>query len=68
MNAARVPLNFFGMPFGLAGLGVTWLTMAGDGRVPPAVGGIVLAAGRCRGGRSRRRPGRPSAGGVAHPC
>jgi tellurite resistance protein len=44
MNAARVPLNFFGMPFGLAGLGVTWLTMAGYGRVPPAVGDIVLAS------------------------
>jgi tellurite resistance protein TehA-like permease len=42
MNAARVPLNFFAMPFGLAGLGVTWLTMAGYGRVPPAVGDIVL--------------------------
>jgi tellurite resistance protein len=44
VNAPRVPLNFFGMPFGLAGLGVTWQTMAGYGRVPPAVGDIVLAA------------------------
>jgi tellurite resistance protein len=43
MTAARVPLNFFAMPFGLAGLGVTWLTMADDGRVPQAVGDILLA-------------------------
>jgi tellurite resistance protein len=44
MTAARVPLTFFGMPFGLAGLGVTWLTMADYGRVPQAVGDILLAA------------------------
>jgi tellurite resistance protein len=44
MTAARVPLIFFGMPFGLAGLGVTWLTMADFGRVPQAVGDILLAA------------------------
>src|SRR5258705_9091620 len=44
MTAARVPPNFFGMPFGLAGLGVTWLTMANYGRVPQAVGDILLAA------------------------
>jgi tellurite resistance protein len=44
MTPVRVPLNFFGMPFGLAGLAVTWLTMAQDGRVPQAVGDILLAA------------------------
>jgi tellurite resistance protein len=44
MTAAPVPLNFFGMPFGLSGLGVTWLTMAHFGRVPQAVGDMLLAA------------------------
>ena len=44
MTAARVPLNFFGMPFGLAGVGVTWVTMAGYGRAPQAVGDVLLAA------------------------
>jgi tellurite resistance protein len=44
MTAPRVPLNFFGMPFGLAGLGVTWVTMADYGRVPLLVGDILLAA------------------------
>jgi tellurite resistance protein len=44
MTVARVPLNFFGMPFGLASLGVTWLTMADYGRVPQAVDDILLAA------------------------
>jgi tellurite resistance protein len=32
------------MPFGIAGLGVTWLTMADLGRAPEAVGDILLAA------------------------
>jgi tellurite resistance protein len=43
MTAPRVPLNFFGMPFGLAGLAVTWLTMADDRRAPQAVGDALLA-------------------------
>jgi tellurite resistance protein len=43
VTAARIPLNFFGMPFGLAGIGVTWLTMADFDRVPQAVGDILLA-------------------------
>jgi len=34
MSATRIPLNFFGMPFGLAGLGGGWLTMADYGQVP----------------------------------
>lgn len=28
MLAPRIPLNFFGMSFGLAGLAETWLTAA----------------------------------------
>jgi tellurite resistance protein len=44
MTAPRIPLNFFAMPFGLAGLGVTWRTMADYGRVPHLVGDLLLAA------------------------
>jgi tellurite resistance protein len=44
MNAPRIPLNFFGIPFGLAGLAGSWLTLAGDGRAPVAVGNVLLAA------------------------
>ena len=43
MSATRIPLNFFGMPFGLAGLGGGWLTMADYGQVPKAVGDVLLA-------------------------
>jgi len=43
MTATRVPLNFLGMPFGLAGLAGSWLTMAGYGRVPQALGEVLLA-------------------------
>jgi tellurite resistance protein len=44
MSAIRVPLNFFGMPFGLVGLGGSWLTMADYGWAPKAVGDVLLAA------------------------
>ena len=44
MTAPRIPLNFFGIPFGLAGLGGTWLTIAGYGRAPAAVGYSLLIA------------------------
>jgi tellurite resistance protein len=46
MSTRRIPLNFFGMPFGLAGLGGAWLTMASYGHLPVAVGDglLVLAA------------------------
>ncbi|WP_433781566.1 hypothetical protein ACQPX6_17480 [Actinomycetospora sp. CA-101289] len=37
-----VPLNLFGVPFGLAGLGEAWTVLAGFGRAPAAVGVIVL--------------------------
>src|SRR3954468_3407234 len=42
MPAARGPLTFFGMPFGLAGLGGCWLTAAEYGLAPPAVGEAIL--------------------------
>jgi tellurite resistance protein len=43
MTAPRIPLNFFGIPFGLAGLAGGWLTLADDGHVPVAVGNVLLA-------------------------
>ncbi|MEP9362506.1 hypothetical protein ABLE68_06030 [Nocardioides sp. CN2-186] len=47
MAAPRIPLNFFGIPFGLAGLAGSWLVLADHGRAPVAVGDVllVLAAG-----------------------
>ncbi|WP_426593206.1 hypothetical protein ACPPVS_15905 [Cellulomonas sp. McL0617] len=46
MTAARIPLNTFGIPFGLAGLAGAWVTVAAYGRAPEAVGDalLVLAA------------------------
>ena len=43
MTATRVPLNFLGIPFGLAGLADTWLTMASYGQAPQAPGEVLLA-------------------------
>jgi tellurite resistance protein len=39
----RIPLNLFAMPFGLAGLAGCWLTAAGYGLVPAAVGYALVA-------------------------
>jgi tellurite resistance protein len=38
-----VPLNFFGIPFGLLGLADCWLVSAGFGVVPLAVGRLLVA-------------------------
>ncbi|MEV4760639.1 hypothetical protein AB0J86_36810 [Micromonospora sp. NPDC049559] len=43
MAAVRIPPNFFGIPFGLAGLGNTWIVAGRDGDVPRWVGNAVLA-------------------------
>jgi tellurite resistance protein len=40
--APKIPLNFFGMPFGLAGLGEAWTTSARYHHAPPIVGEIIL--------------------------
>lgn len=40
----RIPLGLFGMPFGLCGLAGCWLTAAGYGLVPSAVGDAMLGA------------------------
>ena len=34
MTAPKIPLNFFGIPFGLAGLGDVWTAMAGFHHAP----------------------------------
>jgi tellurite resistance protein len=39
----RIPLNFFGIPFGLAGLGEIWFVAAKKGLVPNMVGDALLA-------------------------
>jgi tellurite resistance protein len=42
MTAPKIPLNLFGIPFGLAGLGEAWATAAGYGYAPEIVGELVL--------------------------
>jgi tellurite resistance protein len=42
MSSPKIPLNFLGMPFGLAGLGEAWAIAAGDHRAPDAVAEIIL--------------------------
>ncbi len=41
-QTARVPLNFFAMPFGLAGLAGSWLTLARYHLAPQWVGRALL--------------------------
>ena len=43
MAVRRIPLNFFGMSFGLAGLAGTWVTAGEQGHVPATVGEALLA-------------------------
>jgi tellurite resistance protein len=44
MAATRVPPNLFGVPFGLAGLGVVWSTMSKYDRAPHFVAEALFAA------------------------
>jgi tellurite resistance protein len=44
MTVPRIPLNLFGIPFGLAGLAGAWLTMAEYDRAPVAVGDVLLGS------------------------
>jgi tellurite resistance protein len=41
-SAPKIPLNFFGMPFGLAGLGEAWTTSARYHHAPHLVGELIL--------------------------
>jgi tellurite resistance protein len=41
--AQRIPLNFFAMSFGLAGLAGSWVTAADQGHVSAVVGEVLLA-------------------------
>lgn len=43
MAAVRIPPYFFGIPFGLAGLGNTWIVAGRDGDVPTWTGDALLA-------------------------
>jgi tellurite resistance protein len=42
MSAPKVPVNFFGMPFGIAGLGEVWTTLADYHHAPALVGELLL--------------------------
>ncbi len=42
MSSPRIPLNFFGMAFGLAGLGEVWTIEAGYHHAPPLVGDLIF--------------------------
>lgn len=41
-RTAKIPLNFFGIPFGLAGLGEAWTVLADFHHAPAAIGEAVL--------------------------
>ncbi len=41
MTAPKIPLNIFGIPFGLAGLGEAWTVASGYHRAPAAVGETI---------------------------
>jgi tellurite resistance protein len=43
MVAVRIPPSFFGIPFGLAGLGNTWVVAGHDGEAPTWIGDGLLA-------------------------
>jgi tellurite resistance protein len=38
----KIPLNLFGMPFGLAGLGEAWMALADEHHAPALVGDVIL--------------------------
>ena len=42
MTPVPIPLNLFGIPFGIAGLGGTWLAFANCGHVSEAIGEALL--------------------------
>jgi len=42
MSAPKVPLNFFGISLGLAGLGEVWTALAGYHHAPALIGELVL--------------------------
>jgi tellurite resistance protein len=44
-TAVRIPPNFFGIGFGVAGLGETWLIMAGYGHAPREAAAALAALG-----------------------
>lgn len=43
ITASRVPLNVFSVPFGLAGLGASWVALANYSSTPRTVGNALLA-------------------------
>jgi tellurite resistance protein len=43
MTAVKIPLNVFGIAFGVAGLAGSWLTMSEFGHAPQAIGDVLIA-------------------------
>ena len=43
MSNPKIPLNLFGIPFGLAGLGEAWMISANFGHVPAIVAELIFA-------------------------
>src|ERR1700728_1538988 len=42
VTTPKIPLNLFGIPFGLAGLGEAWTVLAGERHAPALVGEVIL--------------------------
>jgi tellurite resistance protein len=42
VTAPKIPLNLFGIPFGLAGLGEVWTVLAGGHHAPALAGEVIL--------------------------
>jgi tellurite resistance protein len=42
VTTPKIPLNLFGIPFGLAGLGEAWTVLAGERHAPALIGEVIL--------------------------
>jgi tellurite resistance protein len=42
VTTPKIPLNLFGIPFGLAGLGEAWTALAGEQHAPAVVGEVIM--------------------------
>jgi tellurite resistance protein len=42
VTTPKIPLNLFGVPFGLAGLGEAWTVLAGERHAPALIGEVIM--------------------------
>jgi tellurite resistance protein len=42
VTTPKIPLNLFGIPFGLAGLGEAWTALAGERHAPALIGEVIM--------------------------